>query len=61
MKKKQITFDNKLSLDKLTIARLDDEQANAIEGGGILSITCNKPAPPPETPTEESCLACSCK
>ncbi len=59
MKKKQITFDKKLSLDKLTIAKLDDEQASAIEGGVILSITCRK-TKAVEGDSEESCLACSC-
>ncbi len=59
MKKKQITFDKKLSLDKLTVAKLDDEQSISVEGGKTFSITCNK-AVAEESDVEASCIACSC-
>jgi hypothetical protein len=42
--KKQIQID-KLSLDKETVSRLDEEQLKNFLGGGVPdSISCNKPA-----------------
>ncbi len=62
MKKKIIQFDKALSLDKETIAKLNDEQLGALEGG---SNTCNGPvAQEAEAlaafPTIGSCQGCSC-
>ena len=61
MKKKIIKLDKALSLDKETIANLDEDQLGTLEGGG--TNTCNGPAPAQEAiafPTVNSCLACSC-
>jgi hypothetical protein len=62
MKKKIIKFDKALSLDKETIAKLNDEQLGALEGG---SNTCFAPAGEEAEalaafPTIASCQACSC-
>lgn len=60
MKKKQIKFDKKLSFDKETIARLNDEQLKNVEGGQtIASVTCNK-ASEEQADALPSCVACSC-
>ncbi len=60
MKKKQISFDKKLNLDKETVATLNDEQSSAVEGGNIFTITCNKAAAVEEDQEGSSCIACSC-
>lgn len=61
MKKRQISFDKKLNLDKEVIASLDDQQSASIEGGvGIFSITCNKAAAVEDDQEGNSCIACSC-
>lgn len=61
MKKKQISFDRKLSLDKEVVASLNDQQSAAIEGGAqIFTITCNKEAAVEQDEEGNSCLACSC-
>ncbi len=62
MKKKSITLDKSLSLDKETIAKLNEEQLGTLEGG---SNTCNgggtKQAEVAEAfPTIGSCQGCSC-
>ena len=36
---KKIKLDGKLSLNKETIAKLNDDQMNGVKGGGVLSIT----------------------
>lgn len=61
MKKKQISFDKKLTLDKEVIASLDNEQSAAVEGGAkIFSITCNKAVAAEDDKEANSCIACSC-
>jgi len=35
---KKIKLNGKLSLNKETIAKLNDDQMNSVKGGGILSI-----------------------
>ncbi|GAB3636806.1 hypothetical protein GCM10027422_23960 [Hymenobacter arcticus] len=61
MKKKIIKLDKALSLDKETVAKLNDEQLGALEGG---SNTCNgggKEVQAAEAfPTIGSCQGCSC-
>lgn len=60
MKKKQISFDSKLSLNKETVSKLTDEQSAALEGGAaIFSITCNGKEASDDA-QEGSCIACSC-
>jgi len=41
---KKIKLNGKLSLNKETIAKLNDDQMNSVKGGGILSIgkACTK-------------------
>ena len=61
MKKKVIKLDKALSLDKETIANLDEDQLSTLEGGG--TNTYSGPPPPAEANlfvTFESCPACSC-
>jgi len=62
MKKKVIKLDKALSLDKETIAQLNEEQLGALEGGLADSGTCNtKVADEVEAfTTINSCNACSC-
>ena len=61
MKKKIIKLDKALSLDKETIADLNEEQLGTLEGGGGTN-TCNGQAPAQEAiaGTIHSCAACSC-
>ena len=64
MKKKTIKLDKALSLDKETIAKLNDEQLSEeqlgnLEGGG--TNTCNGgTAGPQKGISVNSCAACSC-
>ena len=61
MKKKQITFDKKLSLDRNTIAKLNVEQMNEVQGGGSNDKTCTGTCNAAEAlELEISCKACSC-
>jgi hypothetical protein len=39
--KKKINLGSKLSLDKETISRLDEQQLREIAGGGVNSLSCN--------------------
>jgi hypothetical protein len=66
MKKKQIIFDKKLSLDRQIVSKLDAYQMDAIAGGlaSVNTATCIKK---PKTQQLEddfnesnSCDACSC-
>jgi hypothetical protein len=58
MKKQQITFDKKLSLNRSIIGKLDIHQMDAIVGGSVNTATCVY------TKEEDdeliSCKACSC-
>ena len=62
MKKKTVKVSKSLSLDKETIAKLNEEQLGDVEGGSVNSATCNTKAS--ESVEEEaalvSCGACSC-
>ncbi len=64
MKKKTIKVSKNLSLDKETIARLNDQQLGEVEGGSVASATCNtKAAEGLELQQEQvihTCTACSC-
>ena len=61
MKKNAIKLDKALSFDKEIIAKLNDEQLNALEGGllrdGAGTASCNNGA---QTTGNTSCEACSC-
>lgn len=57
MKKKQIVFDKKLSLDKSIISKLDDEQMSILAGGSVNTATCIEAVNDDEL---ASCKACSC-
>ncbi len=64
MKKKQITFDKKLSLDRQIVSKLDATQMDALVGGSVNTATCVH-TPKPKDAFEEineskSCDACSC-
>ena len=62
MKKKQITFDRKLSLDREIVGKLDAQQMDVIAGGSVNTATCIG-HPPKEGDDDElvkSCDACSC-
>ena len=61
MKKKQITFDRKLSLDRQIIGKLNESQMDFIAGGSVNTASC-VPKPPQESDVAEaaSCAACSC-
>ena len=69
MKKKQITFDKKLSLNRDTISKLDNDQLSQIYGGmeaggrscncGGATATCNGGSAE-EALEGKSCNACSC-
>ena len=61
MKKKVIKVDKALSLDKETIAKLNEEQLGDLEGGQAAgtTITCNGGAAPANL-FPDSCGACSC-
>ena len=37
---KKVKFDGKLSLNKETIAKLNDDQMNAVQGGATVDFTC---------------------
>ncbi len=64
MKKKIIKLDNALSLDKETVAKLNEDQLGTLEGGG--TNTCNGGGAAGQLenglalPTINSCQACSC-
>lgn len=66
MKKKAIKLDNALSLDKETIAKLNEDQLGTLEGGLVAAgtNTCNGAGVQQEAaeawPTINSCQACSC-
>jgi hypothetical protein len=62
MKKKQITFDRKLSLNKEIIGKLDESQMNMIAGGAAIeTATCvNKTQEESDEGRGISCAACSC-
>lgn len=57
MKKKQIVFDKKLSLDKSIISKLDADQMDILAGGSVNTATCIESL---EDEMEKSCKACSC-
>lgn len=60
MKKKSISLDKSLSLDKETIAKLNEDQLGDIVGGGTTN-TCNGQALEQDATIEVgSCQACSC-
>ncbi|MEA5257947.1 class I lanthipeptide [Arcicella aquatica] len=58
MKKKQITFERKLSLDKSIISKLDATQMDALVGGSVNTATCVDAVA--EELEAQSCKACSC-
>ena len=62
MKKKTIKVTKSLSLDKETIAKLNEEQLGEIEGGSAASATCNTKAAEglEQDAVINSCAACSC-
>ena len=63
MKKKVIKLDKSLSLDKETIANLNEDQLGTLEGGLAGGTnTCNHGGPVKleDATTVNSCLACSC-
>jgi hypothetical protein len=64
MKKKQITFDKKLSLDFLIISKLDAYQMDAIAGGMktiVPTLTCiNRYNEEVGENEDISCISCSC-
>jgi hypothetical protein len=64
MKKKVIKLDKALSLDKETIAQLNEEQLGTLEGGLQQSGTCNTKVAEDDGEagifTIHSCNACSC-
>ena len=61
MKKKQITFDRKLSLDKSIIGKLDIQQMDAIVGGSENTATCvYQRTEDDDELAAQSCKACSC-
>ena len=63
MKKKQITFDRKLSLDREIVGKLDAQQMDVIAGGSVNTATCIGTPPKVEGEDDEfakSCNACSC-
>ena len=62
MKKNAIKLEKSLSFDKETIAKLNDEQLSALEGGVLRealagTASCNQG---PQTTGNTSCEACSC-
>jgi len=59
MKKDVIKLEKALSFDKEIIAKLNDEQLSALEGGMMIagSASCNQGA---QTTGNTSCEACSC-
>jgi hypothetical protein len=60
MKKKVIKLDKALSLDKETVAKLNEEQLGTLEGGGTNTCNGGGAALEQEAATVNSCLACSC-
>jgi hypothetical protein len=62
MKRKQITFDKKLSLDLQIVGKLDSLQMDAIDGGvTIQTLTCvNRTQEGSDEGGGVSCAACSC-
>jgi hypothetical protein len=59
MKKKQITIDRKLSLDREIVGKLDAEQMEAIAGGSVNTATCVHKEDD-DNEFAKSCDACSC-
>jgi hypothetical protein len=57
MKKQQIVFDKKLSLDRSIISKLNASQMDIIAGGSVNTATCIDNL---EDEMEKSCKACSC-
>jgi hypothetical protein len=66
MKKKQITFDRKLSLDRQIVGKLDALQMDTIAGGAysVNTATCVKKTKAVNAQDDfnetDSCDACSC-
>ena len=61
MKKQTIQVSKNLSLDKETIAKLNDEQLGDVAGGSVNSASCNTKAGIEEDDLAgNSCGACSC-
>lgn len=62
MKKKTVKVTKNLQIDKETIAKLNDEQLQNVDGGGVInSLTCNtKSSIEEEDLAANSCGACSC-
>jgi hypothetical protein len=61
MKKQSIKVSKNLSLDKETIARLNDEQLGDVAGGSVASASCNtKIATEEDDLAGNTCGACSC-
>ena len=58
MKKQQIVFDKKLSLDKSIISKLDASQMDIIAGGSVNTATCIEGSD--DDGELASCKACSC-
>jgi len=60
MKKQAIKLDKALSLDKETIAKLNEDQLGTLEGGMVAgtTVTCNGPVE--AFADMASCTACSC-
>lgn len=59
---KKIKLDGKLSLNKETVAKLNDDQMNEVKGGLLSIIWCktrNCPAPSGMTDQACSCMSCS--
>ncbi|GAB2719743.1 hypothetical protein GCM10011495_40410 [Hymenobacter frigidus] len=59
MKKDVIKLEKALSFDKEIIAKLNDEQLSALEGGMMIAGTASCNAGP-QTTGNTSCEACSC-
>jgi hypothetical protein len=59
MKKQTIQVSKNLSLDKETIAKLNDEQLGDVAGGSVNSASCNKGLEDDDL-AGNSCGACSC-
>ena len=57
---KKVKFDGKLSLNKETIAKLNDEQMKSINGGKPNSYDWNCPISPTVTICHTMCNTCQC-
>lgn len=61
MKKKTIKVSKNLSLDKETIAKLNEAQLDEVAGGSVASASCNtKQSLEEEDLAANTCGACSC-